>query len=571
MRSLLCFHRFPQYLEILAPETYTSVGKYNLYTGKKVSSGAGGQEKKAGGTAAAAKRAKAKAGGGGGEKATAAGGGNGGGGARQRQTGGAVGVGAERLILSELQAFVEMSVLKPFTHHVSCILGFGIEPLVYTPDVLPTGLTQATQATQALSGLTGDPRGSEEHVQQQQVTQLTDGAILKLLKSTVQWCSAGSGSGGYEESDALLTKVQTLHKHGVFQSLCTLVTRIQRSFQPGRAGMFEDSSSSSSGGGGGGESCLLESTEVLVDRDTHMLASAHREPGGGAGGHHFDILEQIVRLYGELLGSKAVLGDLISAGKSYSTAPSARHQHSAAVGFRVPLLIRISMDLSNNMEETGAGAPETCANLQVVATCYERGLQGIFDTFYSLVLGLLKHRASRSSSGEVCGHPGDEDTHIEFEEVSSEEPSVLQARARGGEGGGAGAGKTLTSRNDMYMTFVVSICHILDKLLDVSAQLLLTQASCVPEDREVYTALSALLAPTALPLQLAELCKSLLQYDWAGSRLKGGSGYTYSAKDLSLFVHLSLKHAPAPLEKVQFMVNDLFMEELKVRILLLTC
>jgi hypothetical protein len=65
------------------------------------------------------------------------------------------------------------------------------------------------------------------------------------------------------------------------------------------------------------------------------------------------------------------------------------------------------------------------------------------------------------------------------------------------------------------------------------------------------------------------LCKSLLQYDWANSRLQDGgglTGYTYSSKDLSLFVQLLLKHCSQPLENVKFIVNDLFMDELKVEL-----
>ena len=150
------------------------------------------------------------------------------------------------------------------------------------------------------------------------------------------------------------------------------------------------------------------------------------------------------------------------------------------------------------------------------------------------------------------------------EEEEEGGPSALHARWRVG-GAGGGKGKTLSSRTDVYMTFVVSICHLLDQLLELSARLLATQEG----GGHVSAVLRALLDPTALPLQVAELCTSLLQYDWADSRLQqeGTGVYTFSSKDISLFVHLALKYAPNPLEKVQFMVNDLFLGELKVSLM----
>ena len=126
--------RFPKYLEILAPETHTTVGKYNVYTGKKVTaSGSSGQDSKR--DSASKKKQVAK-----GKKEIPLNGGDN----KQKQTGETI-AGAARLMLSELAVFAEKSLFKPLSYHVSCILGIGIEPLVYTPDTISSGFTQVLQ------------------------------------------------------------------------------------------------------------------------------------------------------------------------------------------------------------------------------------------------------------------------------------------------------------------------------------------------------------------------------------------------------------------------------------------
>jgi hypothetical protein len=324
---------------------------------------------------------------------------------------------------------------------------------------------------------------------------------------------------------------------------------MQLKFQQKRGGEGRGSSR-------GGESCsLLESTEIPVELDVHMKAS--KEIGRVPVMQQFDTLEQVVCLYAELLGSKDIQEEFLATGKSYASLAPPRDDIS------LPLLVRLSLDLSDNGLNDGvSAAPESVQNLKDAATCFERAIQGIFDKFYSLILTLLKHRASSSAAAAALAASGyDEHSYIEYDEVNAEEgASALHAIP--GFGGCGTDSKALSSRNDVYMKFAVNICHILDVLLDLSAKLLLAL-----KRSHVSAALESLLAPTALPLKLSELSVSILQYDWANSRLKdevGHAGYTYSSKDLSFFVHLSLKHAPSPLEKIQFMVNDLFLDELKV-------
>lgn len=535
----MLYRSFPQYLEIVAPDSYSTVGKYNVHTGKKVAS-VSALEKASG--PATSKKSSSKRG--------------------KRGTEATISGDVERLIMEELREFVELSLLRPFSHHVSCILGVGVEPLVYTPDALALGNTQATQASvlqRGLSGVVAGGDGCGSVSVQQEVTQLSDGAIVKLLKSTVQWCSSSdrdSGSiGGYLEGGvSLVSKVRLLHNHGVFCSLFTLVNRIQRSIGGGRGGDCVILEGSSKSIGMESESSVLGNSELPVPSEMYLKSTSKKLVQE----EQFDILEQVVCLYGELLSNKHMQEDVLAVGKSYDS--------STTDSFDIPLLIQISNALAAD-----GSVPDSCSSLQEVATCVERALRAVFDMLRSLALSLLRHRTSRSTaaasdSGHHTGEgESDIDPNIEFEDVDTEDTSLLFKKKSGM--GEAARGKVLTSRNDIYMGFVVQICHCLDKLLDLGSRLLLAQ----PEAGLFSTTLGTLLLPSGLPMQLAELCESLLQYDWANSRLRkvtGGSDcseYTYSCKDVSLFVQLMLKYSSNPLEKVQFMVNDLFVEELTVR------
>lgn len=534
-------------MEILAPDSHSSVGKYNLYTGKRVSNSTGQAIKSATGKKSKSKKESL-------EPANS----NSSGTTKQKSTAGDVGLGAERLILVELKEFVEKSKLKPFTHHVSCILGFGIEPLVYTPDSLATGLTQTQATGTPAHGLSSQGGNHSEGLREQQVTQLSEGAVLMLLKSTVLWCSrggsnGGGGSSGYQENtqNSLLLKLHSLCHHGVFRGLRILVKRIQcMLLQRGR------------GASSGRDGSLLESSEVPVERDLHMRGSKVIPVEV----EQFAILEQIVCLYGEVLNNKDIQDDLISTGKAFDVRTQ-RDRNIASDAFHVPLIIRVSLDLSSLSNDNIEVTPAILHTVKDLAVCYEGALRGAFDTFHALVLGLLKHRVfARSSALGI----EDDDTYIAFEDAAETEDgsnSLFKIPGFDGCEGGRGDTKALNSRNDKYMLHVVSICHILDTVLDLSAQFLLTLDSGRGDKNCVATVLSELLAPAALPLQFSDLCKSILQYDWANSRMKeggGGEGYTYTSKDLSFFVQMSLKHASDPLEKIQFMVNELFLDELKV-------
>lgn len=542
---MILWCRFPKYLEILAPESYKSVGKYNVFTGKKVACGSSGHESRQRATSKKSKALKKQAGG------------------SVAQVGDAqaadVGSGAEIFVLSELEEFLEKSVFKPFTYHVSCILGVGIEPLVYTPDSLPSGLTQ-TQATQTQSNaLSGNISGRQAlDGRESQVTQLSDGAILQLLKSSVQWCKESPGSGGnlgglagdQEVNNPMLMKVHTLRQTKVFCSLSKLLDRIQLTISSGR--------------GRGDESNVLESSEVPVERDIHLQASKE----GKSGVSQFDLLEQILCLYGVLLDNKDLQEEFLSTAGGY-VKQTRQDKSSSERAFRVPLLIQISDDLGNANEEVDRSLPrsDTVETLQDLAASIERALQGLFETFRSIVLGILKHRTI-ASAGFVRNRDGDDDPYIEFEDADVEEGTNVSHMKR--HEGESGSSKPLTSRNDVHMTYAVAIVQILDNLLHLSSKLLESQQNKknLSDENNVCSVLSALLAPTALPLQLSDVCKSLLQYDWANSRLKDGraqAGYTYSTKDLPIFVQVLLKYSPDPLEKVKFMVNELFLDELKVR------
>ena len=525
--------RFPKYLEILAPETHTTVGKYNVYTGKKVTaSGSSGQESKR--DSASKKKQVAK-----GKKEIPLNGGDN----KQKQTGETI-AGAARLMLSELAVFAEKSLFKPLSYHVSCILGIGIEPLVYTPDTISSGFTQ-TQNTQMQAHATADQLNSCER----KVTQLSDGAILKLLKSTVLLCSNSTGSGhvgnigaGEKADDNLVAKIGTLRRHCVFQAIHVLIKRIQRLLSTG----IESS----------GDTSMQESTEVPMENDVHMPCTI----AGSSGVGRFDILEQIVILFGELLSCKDIQEDLISTGKSYVTS-NHRERNTETDSFKVPIIIQISLDMSYGSEGIDSDTPLSPQSIYDISTCIERALRGIFDVFHSLAVGLLKHRAKKYSTSAMHDDDGG-DSHIIFEDIDTEEHNTDHYLEAGIHGK-----KVLTSRSDRYMTYVVNIVLLLDKLLDMAAKLMQTQSVGVPDGAQVSLALAALLAPPCLPLKFSELCKSLLQYDWANSRLQDGgglTGYTYSSKDLSLFVQLLLKHCSQPLENVKFIVNDLFMDELKV-------
>ena len=535
--------RFPKYLEILAPDAHESVGKYNIYTGKKVSRSSGNLGKRI------AKKDKEKLD----RKNT-----------KDKVDSSVVrstdnvGIGPDRLIMSDLEAFLEISILKPLTHHVPCILGFGIEPLIYTPDEYPTGLTQATPFTPGQSMPT--PAQSLEietsASRQPQVTQLSDRAILKLLKSIVQWCSHKivTLESCLDPKDGLIEKVNTLLNHGVFRGLRILVSRLKHFFRP-----FPDKGES--------ENTFLAS-ELPAELQTHLQATKSKPVHAFT--ENFLMLEQVVLIYCELLKHKDVQDDFLSAVGSCGK-HSNRNESKEENCFHVPVLVRVSLDLSNNLNDNHVPTPEKYNCLNVVANCYERAFQGIFDIFYSIALILLKHRAKANNTdlSMVAGNDCDENI-IEFEE-SDGVNSGNMGTVKSGE-------KAITSGTDTYMKVVVRICNILDMLVDLIVQALKVQNVSFTENENVINntlnnTLSALVVPSGIPLQLSDLCKSLLQYDWANSRIQKANSnckeYTYTAKDVGFFVHLWLKHSPDTLTTVQFIVNELFMEDLKVSLLLL--